>query len=139
MSGQRTDTGVARVADEDLSSQRPPDASARTRRARLSGGGETVLSISECARCGVAFEQRRVDHRFCSPSAKRGERRPSDPPPPVDQVERLFDPRRDPGELVRPDDWFPEPGGAEWRSLFACETIETRRRWYRELADRGML
>lgn len=51
-------------------------------------------------------------------------------------VERLFDPRRDPNERVREDDWFPDAGHA-WRALYACDTVGARRRWYTELLELG--
>jgi hypothetical protein len=38
-------------------------------------------------------------------------------------VERLFDPRRSPDELVRDDDWFyPADAAAEWKTLYAEDT-----------------
>ena len=47
-----------------------------------------------------------------------------------DQVARLFDPGRDPGERVGPNDWHP----GTMAELDAEDTVERRRGWYRELA-----
>jgi hypothetical protein len=54
-------------------------------------------------------------------------------------VKRLFDPSRDPQERVREDDWFPGPSDAEWRALYAHETVGTRRRGYMNLMMSGEL
>jgi len=51
---------------------------------------------------------------------------------------RLFDPARDPGERVREDEWF-YGGSAEFAALYTHDTVEDRRRWYRNLAALGMV
>jgi hypothetical protein len=57
----------------------------------------------------------------------------------TEAVKRLFDPSRDPEERVREDDWFAGPSDAEWRSLYAHETVGARRRWYMNLMMSGEL
>ena len=57
----------------------------------------------------------------------------------TEAVRRLFHPSRDPEERVREDDWFPGPSDPEWRSLYAHETVGTRRRGYRNLMMDGRL
>jgi hypothetical protein len=55
-------------------------------------------------------------------------------------IERLFDPRRDPDDRVRADDWFaPADASPEWRALYLGETVEQRRRWYLTLQGLGRL
>jgi hypothetical protein len=95
--------------------------------------GRTV----EC-HCGVPFTPRKAGHVFHSAFCRhRGEREPHERRP-VDQeqLERLFDESRDPGERVRPDEWHPGP--AEWLELDACDTLESRRRWYLNLMRRSV-
>jgi hypothetical protein len=53
------------------------------------------------------------------------------------QITRLLDGRRDPGELVRDDDWHPGPAG--FHELDACHTLGTRRRWYASLHMEGRI
>lgn len=96
--------------------------------------------MAECARCGREFVQRRSDHRFCSRECRHlGERRLGEPVPDHAAVERLFDPRRDPEELVRDDDWYPGAGtkdGDAFAALDAHDTVAQRRTWYLGLRDR---
>jgi hypothetical protein len=97
---------------------------------------------AECLRCGTVFTPRKYGHIYCSPQCRhRGERGPHDPPA-VDpeQVDRLFDLARDPGERVRDDDWFhPLDAAPEWKALYAHDTVEGRRRWYLTLVKEGRL
>jgi hypothetical protein len=92
--------------------------------------------MAECERCGRWFRPRRAGHVYCSASCRR-----TAPPPGVtaadpDAVERLFDESRDPDAVVRDDDWF-HGGPEEWRHLFACDTVATRRRWFLALRREG--
>jgi hypothetical protein len=92
-----------------------------------------------CAWCGQKFVQRRAGHVFCSSQCRHASGRvphrewsvPDD-----EVIERLFDPKRDPNERVRADDWHPTP---EMRELYAYDTLATRRRWYRALQREGPL
>jgi hypothetical protein len=102
--------------------------------------------MARCAHCDEEFVQRRSDHRFCSPWCRhKGERRAYDPQP-VDKaaVDRLFDPRRDPDEIVRADDWCPGNWTPEIIELYMCgpspiwpdrhgDTVARRRGWFRNL------
>jgi hypothetical protein len=77
---------------------------------------------------------------FCWVACRhRGERRPGERVP-VDRaaVARLFDEARDPDSRVLRDDWHPGPS-PEWVALDIVDTVETRRRWYRELEKLGRL
>jgi hypothetical protein len=56
-----------------------------------------------------------------------GPRRPEPDP----SVARLFDESRDPQETVHPDDWHPDP--ERFGDLDAHDTVEDRRRWYRNI------
>jgi hypothetical protein len=39
---------------------------------------------------------------------------------------------------VEPDDWFfPACAPDEWRELYACETVERRRKWFENLRALG--
>ena len=99
--------------------------------------GRLMSDIGRCAFCDAPFVKRRSDHRFCRPEHRKlGERKPGDGAR-VDPegIRRLFDERRDPAEPVRPDDWH--PGGPEWNVIDATDSLETRRRWFLELRDRG--
>lgn len=90
-----------------------------------------------CLHCGNEFEPRKAGHVFCCVPCRHGGERPEHERVPVDHgaVDRLFDLTRDPGELVRDDDWFtPANATAEHRALYACDTIGTRRAWYLNLA-----
>jgi hypothetical protein len=49
-------------------------------------------------------------------------------------VELLVDPSRDPKELVTVDDWHPNHG-TTWQELDCWDTVENRRRWYRNLLN----
>jgi hypothetical protein len=94
----------------------------------------TRLETTECLHCGVEFVPRKAGHVFHSIECRhRGARRPEDRVP-VDHeaVERLFDPRRDPSERVRRDDWHPDPNSGFFE-LELFDTVESRRRWYRNL------
>jgi hypothetical protein len=51
----------------------------------------------------------------------------------------LFAEDRDPGELVRRDDWFPVPADSGWVERYLCETVEQRQRWYLTLLDQRLL
>jgi len=96
--------------------------------------------MAECLHCGVEFTPRKEGHVFHTVECRhRGERRPEDRVP-VDHeaIERLFDPRRDPDERVRADDWHPSPA-SPFGELDACDTVEKRRRWYTNLRDLGRL
>jgi hypothetical protein len=91
---------------------------------------------ANCLHCGKSFRPRRGGHVFCSPWCRHhGERKPYDPPPvDQDQVERLFDPRRDPNEQVRIDDWFsPADAPDEFKALYLEDTVGQRRRWFDNL------
>jgi hypothetical protein len=98
--------------------------------------------VARCLHCGGEFRPRRAGHVYCKPWCRhQGERKPYDPPP-VDPevIDRLFDPRRNPNERVRPDDWFsPMDAPKEWKALYAYETVELRRRWYENLKDSGLV
>jgi hypothetical protein len=99
----------------------------------------TRAALAECLHCGGSFVPRKAGHVYCSISCRhRGERRPEERIP-VNQaaVERLFDPRRDPDERVRLDDWHPGP--PEMLELDACATVARRRAWYLNLAKLGRL
>jgi hypothetical protein len=96
--------------------------------------------MAACLHCGNPFQPRKAGHVFCSVGCRHGgERRPEERPN-VDPelIERLFDPRRDPNELVREDDWHPEPGTG-WVALDLCRTVAHRRRWYLTLREEGRL
>jgi hypothetical protein len=54
-----------------------------------------------------------------------------------EQIARLFDPSRDPGERVRDDDWFTPADRPDLRELYAEETVAARRRWYLALVADG--
>ena|SRR5215218_3521542 len=100
----------------------------------------TRLETTECLHCGVEFVPRKAGHVFHSIECRhRGARRPEDRVP-VDHeaIERLFDPRRDPGERVRADDWHPSPR-TPFPELDACDTVEARRRWFVNLKTMGRL
>lgn len=98
--------------------------------------------MAECARCGRTFVRRRSDHRFCRPECRKlGQRKPGEPPPvDPDVVDRLFDPRRDPNDRVRTDDWFwPVDAPEAWKALFAGHSVGGRRRWLANLKARAEL
>src|SRR5215211_6761875 len=105
--------------------------------ARVWESGRLMSELGRCAFCDAPFVQRRSDHRFCRPAHRKlGERTPGDGPrADPEDIRRLFDESRDPAEPVRPDDWH--PGGPEWNVLDATDSLETRRRWFLELRDRG--
>ena len=96
---------------------------------------------TECLHCGRIFQPRRRGHVFCSTFCRHRGQRPVAERGEIDTeaVKRLFDPSRDPEERVREDDWFAGPPDAEWRSLYAHETVESRRRWYLALMMSGEL
>jgi hypothetical protein len=98
-----------------------------------------LMHVSECARCGVEFEQRKSNHRFCSTECRHaGERKDWEPPPASpEQIARLFGEGRHAFDRVREDDWHPRP--VEFRNLDTQDTVERRRRWYLELRERGMV
>jgi hypothetical protein len=50
----------------------------------------------------------------------------------------LFDPRRDPSERVREDDWHTSPA-SRFAELDSRDTVETRSRWHTELLELGRL
>lgn len=54
------------------------------------------------------------------------------------ELSRLFDPERDPDELVREDDWHPSDDPA-WREFDLGDSVRKRRRWYHRLVDEGLL
>jgi hypothetical protein len=61
--------------------------------------------------------------------------------PPDDEaakVRRLFDDRPD-DERVAEDEWFPPPAPRAWVELYSHETLRTRRRWFKDLAEAGEL
>ena len=94
-----------------------------------------------CVNCGRKFARRRVGHVFCSARCRhQAGRVPPDeqaPAPDPEVVVRLFDPRRDPEERVRDDDWY--PGSPAMQELYAWDTVGKRRRWFRELQRLGRL
>jgi hypothetical protein len=99
-----------------------------------------MAELARCANCGGAFVKRRSDHRFCQPLCRHaGERKPYDrPPPDPAQIARLFDDR--PGsEMCREDEWHPTPDDGFAALDACCDSLETRRRWFLELRDRGMV
>jgi hypothetical protein len=63
-------------------------------------------------------------------ASRRGQGITDDP-----AVLRLFADDRDPGERVRRDDWHPDPD-SPFFELELCDTVESRRRWYRNLVGR---
>jgi hypothetical protein len=93
--------------------------------------------MKRCPNCGRDFQPRKSDHIYCTTACRYafGKRltvvgfEQQDP----EAVERLFDPSRDPNERVRPDDWFCAPAEDGWKELYAHETVEMRRRWFRNL------
>jgi hypothetical protein len=96
--------------------------------------------MSPCLHCGKLFKPRRGGHVFCSVRCRHlGERKPHEPlPADPEVIDRLFDPRRDPEEFVRDDDWFaPADAAPEWKALYAGDTVAKRRRWFGALADLG--
>jgi hypothetical protein len=98
--------------------------------------------MSRCLQCNKVFQPRRGGHVFCSVRCRHlGERKPHDPPPvDQDQIDRLFDPRRDPSERVREDDWFaPADAAPEWRELFEGDTVAKRRQWFETLKELGQV
>lgn len=91
--------------------------------------------MRKCLHCGGSFHPRRGGHVFCSRCRHKGERKPYDPPP-VDQeqIDRLFDPRRDPKECVTLDDRFaPTDAPDDVKELYLCETVAKRRQWFQSL------
>jgi hypothetical protein len=95
--------------------------------------------LRKCLHCGKLFRPRRRGHIFCSSRCKySGELPPHKRPSPEDheQVERLFDPARDPKERVRDDDWHPNQGTG-WQELDAMQDLAMRRRWYLALLEEG--
>jgi hypothetical protein len=100
--------------------------------------------VADCRHCGKEFVPSKVGHWYCSTECRlRGPRPPQAPAPPdPEQIERLFDPSRDPGELAGPGDWHPyldlEDGDA-WCALDGGDTIGVRRAWYLSMAERGGL
>jgi hypothetical protein len=97
--------------------------------------------MASCLHCGSEFHPRRGGHVFCSVWCRhQGERKSGDPPVDQAQIDRLFDPRRDPQEQVADDDWFaPADADPEWKALYAGETVEQRRRWYENLKAMGRI
>jgi hypothetical protein len=93
---------------------------------------------AECLHCGREFTPRKYGHIFCSTFCRhRGERQPHERTTlDLEAIERLFDESRDLGERVRADDWHPLPGSG-WVELDACDTVESRRRWYGNLLVQG--
>jgi hypothetical protein len=100
---------------------------------------------AECLHCGRTFTPRNLSHVFCAQKCRHlGERKPEDRAyarESQDAVARLFDPRRDPSERVRAGDWFPGGRGDQeaWKALHDHDTVEVRRRWYRNLESLGEL
>ena len=96
--------------------------------------------LAGCLHCGKTFRPRRRGHVFCSSFCRhRGERPAKERLAiDVDQVERLFDPSREPDERVREDDWHPSPGTG-WQELDWCHTVGQRRNWYLTLRKEGTL
>jgi hypothetical protein len=94
---------------------------------------------AECLHCGTQFTPVKYGHRYCSSFCRhRGPRAPMDGEQ-VDheQIARLFDPDRDPGERVRNDDWFTPADRPDLRELYSWETVAARRRWYLALVADG--
>jgi hypothetical protein len=99
----------------------------------------TRASAVECLHYGQRFQPRKQGHVFCSTACRhRGERRPHERVP-VDRaaVARLFDSSRDPGARVREDEWFLGP--PEFAALYAYDTVEQRRRSFRNLVAEGLI
>jgi hypothetical protein len=97
------------------------------------------LYKAACLHCGTEFAPVKYGHLYCSTFCRhRGPRTPMDDEP-VDheQITRLFDPDRDPGERVRDDDWFTPADRSDLRELYAMETVGTRRRWFMALVEAG--
>ena len=90
----------------------------------------------ECLHCGRCFRPKRRGHVFCR---HQGELPPKKRIFAGEAVERLFDPSRDPKELVTREDWHPSRALADddaaWIELDLSSTVESRRRWYRNLLD----
>lgn len=64
--------------------------------------------MARCARCKRRFKPRRKGHVYCSRRCRYpGEEQVEVADEAV--LECLFDPDRDPDELVREDDWYPAP------------------------------
>jgi hypothetical protein len=114
--------------------KKPPGGSLRRKGAPV----KPEDGMAECLHCGSEFRPRRRGHVFCSSFCRhRGERWDRPGPADREQIARLFDPSRDPNERVRDDDWHPSPG--PWQELDWCQTVGTRRRWYRNLLEAGDL
>ena len=71
-------------------------------------------------------------------TAGRG-RRATPVAPSEGELARLFDPKRDPEGLVGPDEWHPAGQGSPWLELDACQTVFTRRNWFRRLVREDRL
>jgi hypothetical protein len=99
----------------------------------------TRAATVKCRRCRKEFAPVKGGHVFCSAACRhRRERRPDAPPVDEEQVARLFDPSRDPGERVRADDWC-NGMDAERTELYSVETVGQRRGWYLRLVDIGRI
>jgi hypothetical protein len=135
------------VATREVQSRRPPGKSLQKKPARVPAplrssariptkkGSRVNASLRNCLHCGRLFPARRRGHVFCSSRCRySGELPPHKRPSPEDheQIERLFDPRRDPSERVREDDWNPS---TEWQTLDRLDDLETRRCWYLSLLE----
>lgn len=98
--------------------------------------------MAECLHCGVSFVPRKAGHVFHSIACRhRGARAPHERKPiDEEQIARLFDPKRDPSERCRLDDWFcPADADESIRALYLYDTVGERRRWYRNLEQMGRL
>ena len=97
--------------------------------------------MAECLRCRREFTARKAGHVFCSRECRhRGPRKEGDTVAPSEgELARLFDPKRDPEGLVGPDEWHPAGQGSPWLELDACQTVFTRRNWFRRLVREDRL
>jgi hypothetical protein len=97
--------------------------------------------VAECLRCRTEFEPRKAGHVFCSRECRhRNVRKEGETvPPSEEELERLFDPARDPDGRVDRDDWNPTSWSPGWVELDLCKTVADRRRWYRALVREGVL
>ena len=102
------------------------------------------MRVAECLRCRKEFEPRKAGHVFCSRECRhRGPRKEGDTvAPSEEELERLFDPKRDPERLVEATDWHPASWDLAWVELDLCDTVSPAvvgsGGWWREAGcDRG--
>ena len=97
--------------------------------------------MAECLCCKRKFTARKARHVFCSRECcHRGPRKEADTvAPSEEELGRLFDPGRDPESRVEADDWHPTSWDLAWVELDLCDTVFTRRSWFRRLVEGGRL